>query len=772
MATRQHNDDPNPEDRGQEAVVRAIPYTDAVRERIGHFKVTKRLGEGGMGIVFAALDERLGRTVAIKMLRQADQTETRERFWREARAAAALSHPNICQIHDVGEIDGELYIAMELLEGESLAERLAQGPLSLQDAGQIALEVLGALEALHRQQIVHRDLKPSNIHLTPHGVKLLDFGLARPFTQEISSATLTRTNVVVGTPRYMAPEQWKAEPIDSRADLFALGAVLYEMLTGSPAFPGVTAAEIRHEVLFENPPALAGPAAVAAVDRVVRKALSKRPADREVDASAMARKLREALIGAADANLTKIRAVTRLLVLPFKMLRPDEECDFLSHSLPDAITASLAGFDSLLVRSPWMAAKYELSTPDNKQIFQAADVDMIVVGTILRGGDSLRVTAQLLEAPEGTTLWSKTHQSPVGDVFELQDSLARQIVESLSLPLGGREAGTLQRDVPGSAKAYELYLRANEIGRAPDAYTIARDLYLESLKLDPQYAPAWAELGRIYRLIGKYEDNGTAENDLRAADALERALQLNPDLTRAQSYQAAFDVERGRSLEVLEQLLRRYQLHRYDPDLLSSLVHVCRYVGLLQASVAAHEEAKRLDSNVRTSAMYTYWMVGQHERALEESTDQESYLHFYSLISMGRHQEAIEGLKELEGRVGGTRLAIWRSQRYALEGKKEKVIASLREVLDSNFRDPEGLYYIARTAAHVGEKVLALETLEGVVAGGFYCDRTMAHDPWMAPIRNEPAFMPIYRAAEAGRRKAAQIYYANEGDKLLGVNDP
>lgn len=724
-----------------------------------------------MGIVFVAQDERLGRDVAIKMMRQADHAESRERFWREARAAAKLNHPNVCQIHDVGEIEGELYIAMELLEGESLADRMSRGALPLQEAGQIALEVLSALEALHRHQIVHRDLKPSNIHLTPHGVKLLDFGLARPFTEEISSATLTRTNVVVGTPRYMAPEQWKAEPVDARADLFALGAVLYETLTGSPAFPGVTAAEIRHAVLFENPPALAGPAAVAAVDRVIRKALCKRPEDRELSAGAMARKLQEALIGAADANVTKIRPVTRLLVLPFRMLRPDEECDFLSQSLPDAITASLAGFETLLVRSPWMAAKFDLTTPDFKAIFQEADVDMVVVGSILRGGDSLRVTLQLLEAPEATTLWSKTHQSLVGDIFELQDSLARQIVESLSLPLSGRETGSLQRDVPKNAKAYELYLRANELGRAPIPSEIARDLYLESLKLDPSYAPAWAELGRIYRLLGKYGAGETAENDLRAADALQRALALNGDLTRAQSYQAAFDVERGKSLLVLEQLLKRLEVRRSSPELLSGLVHVCRYVGLLQASIAAHEEAKRLDPHIRTSVMYTYWMVGEHERALAES-GQDGYLLLYSLASVGRTAEAAEMYRETEATSTGVSRAIQRSQRAALEGQKDECVAALREILASNFRDPEGLYYIGRTAAYVGEHELALDILRGVVAEGFYCDRALTHDPWLAIIRREPGFMEIYRAAEAGRRKALQIFFANDGDKLLGVSDP
>jgi len=198
-----------------------------MRERVGSFRLIDRLGEGGMGVVYAAQDERLGRRVAIKMIREASAaTDTRERFWREARTAARISHPNICQIYDVGEDDGDLWIAMELLQGEPLASRLATGPLPLGDAGPIVLSMLSALDALHQHQIVHRDLKPTNVFLTPHGVKLLDFGLARTFRTDgpPTDAALTQTGFVMGTPRYMAPEQWKGEVIDARTDLFAVGA--------------------------------------------------------------------------------------------------------------------------------------------------------------------------------------------------------------------------------------------------------------------------------------------------------------------------------------------------------------------------------------------------------------------------------------------------------------------------------------------------------------------------------------------------------------------
>ena len=234
---------------------------ERTRDRIGHYAITNKLGAGAMGVVYAARDERLGRTVALKTMASLANDETaRKRFWREARAAASVNHPNVCQIYEIGEDLGELFIAMELLEGEPLAERLRQGAMSVSQAVPIGLEMLAALTALHARGIVHRDLKPSNVFLTPHGVKLLDFGLARPGPEETIDAdsALTRTGVVMGTPRYMAPEQVMGELVDGRGDLFAAGAILFEMLAGRPAFSGRTVGEVLHATMSEQPPALTG----------------------------------------------------------------------------------------------------------------------------------------------------------------------------------------------------------------------------------------------------------------------------------------------------------------------------------------------------------------------------------------------------------------------------------------------------------------------------------------------------------------------------------
>src|SRR6186713_2728419 len=228
-------------------------------ESVGHYRILSKLGEGGMGVVYAAADERLQRQVALKMLHGTGRDpQARERLWREARAAASVSHPNVCQLYDVGEANGELFIAMELLEGQPLSARLSHGPIPLAESVDMTLAILSALGAIHGRGLVHRDLKPSNIFLTTHGVKLLDFGLARSIEDSAkeTQAQLTVAGTVMGTPHYMSPEQIGGDPLDGRSDLFALGAILFELLVGTTAFKGKTAPQVFHSILYDPLPAL------------------------------------------------------------------------------------------------------------------------------------------------------------------------------------------------------------------------------------------------------------------------------------------------------------------------------------------------------------------------------------------------------------------------------------------------------------------------------------------------------------------------------------
>ena len=745
-----------------------------MRERIGVFRLIRRLGEGGMGVVYAAHDERLDRRVAIKMIRQeSDRPDSRERLWREARAAARINHPNVCQLYDVGEDNGDLYLTMELLEGEPLSASIERGPMSLADSCPVMLGILAALEALHRDRIVHRDLKPSNVFLTRHGVKLLDFGLARPLAERRApdQATITRTGFVVGTPRYMAPEQWRGDEIDSRADLFAAGALLYEMLTGEPAFAGHSPGEVRQAALTTEPRVLSGAPAVAAIDRVIRKALMKKRSERYPDAASMAEDVRRALRLLGDDATARVRTVTRLIVLPFRALKQDPDTEFLLYSLPDAIAASLSGIESLVVRSSLAAGALSQSPPDLKRLAEEAEVDLVLTGTLLRAGDQVRVSAQLLEAPAGTVVCSHTAQGSMGDMFQLQDDFSRKIVEAMALPLSGREQRALQQDIPSSAKAYEFYLRANQLAVDNQTWRLARDLYKSALDEDPRYAPAWAQLGRIYRLLPKYFDEDARENYMRSADAFHRALELSPDLPLAHNLYTYLEVEMGQAKEAMIRLLRRAKARGSDAALFAGLVQACRYCGLLDASAAAYERVRRLDPNLSTSAAYTYWMLGDYEKVMTSDREHVSFVKSYALIMMGRQDEVLESYRHSEKRIlhpGAVR--IFGGLVQALSGEMEKCLQTLRSISLENFRDPEGIYFIARTYAYARADQEALETLERVVEGGFYPDAAIARDPWLDSLRGEPRFVQLLRRAEARRREARAAFLDQEGDRLLGVS--
>ena len=746
-----------------------------IGQTISHYRILEKVGSGGMGVVYKAEDLRLGRFVALKFLPEdlSHDSKSLERFWREARAASALNHPNICTIYEVGEHEGQHFIAMELLEGETLAARIERGLVPLAEATRIALGLLAALQVLHPKELVHRDLKPSNMFLTENGVKLIDFGLARLSRADpvVTQTQLTTPGLLVGTPNYMSPEQLLGHAITPASDLFAAGAIIFEMLSRRQAFPGRSAVEIFHTIQYGQPPTLSGSPAIAAVDRVIHRALAKQPHERYPSAQAMAQELRAALL-LEDSNVTPCaRAMSRLIVLPFRVLRPDPKTDFLAFSLPDAITSSLSGLESLIVRSSLAAARFAGETPDLKTIAVEADVDVVLTGTLLTSGGQLRVGTQLMETPSGALIWSKTSQVELRDIFQLQDDLVNRIVESLSLPLTAREHRQLKHDVPNSPAAYEYYLRGNLLYYDWAKMSVARDLYLRCVEEDPQFAPAWARLGRCHRLIAKW--SGKPDEDLvRAKDALERALQLNSDLPVAHYLYAQLEADLGHAQDAMVRLLGRAGVGSNDPELFAGLTQVCRYCGLLEASRAAHEQAHRLDPQIRTSVAHTHFMLGDYRNVLTTSSGGDSlYIHPLALAQLGREQEAVELLRERlrEGvplpliRFHGTSLLA------LLEGRPEDSVQEAEHYLRSSCRDPEGLYYFARQLAYLGKHVRASEVLNEAAELGYVCFPTMARDPWLDPLRGNLEFSLALRTEEGRYRESAQAFLAAAGSRILGV---
>ena len=747
---------------------------------LGPYEIEAPLGAGGMGEVYKARDTRLDRIVAIKVLPEhvAANPDLKQRFEREARTVAALNHPHICTLYDIGSQGGVDFLVMEYLDGETLGDRIGRDGLLLAEAVQHGLALLATLETLHGQGLVHRDIKPSNLILTQHGLKLIDFGLTRtqaPVGDE-TALDLTQRGMIVGTPRFMAPEVLHGRAGSARSDLFAVGALLYEMLSGKPAFKGSSILEVAHAVMYDNPPVLVGSSAIMAADRAIHRAMAKRPEDRYASAADMGRDVR-AILSTSDATVTlTARQIQRLIVLPFRMLRRDTDAEFLAFSLPDAITTSLSGLPSIVVRSTLACGELAIDRPDLKRLAQEAEVDLVLVGTLLRDGERLQVNAQLVEAPGGAVVWSHREQVAWQDIFQVQEDLTQRIVDSLATPLSVHEQQQMRCDRPASATAYEHYLRANQLANTASEWAVARDLYLQSVEEDPHYAPAWARLGRMHRVLGKYSMNARDQEegyDL-AESAFERALTLNPVLPVAHELYTGLEVERGRSHQAMLRLLERAQASPTDPHLFAGLVVACRYCGLLEASLAAHERAQRIDPHVPTAVMFTLYAMGRYQEVVERTQHGvDRFLGVDCLIRLGRIDEAIDASDEAERdpAVPADIKLIIAFLRVLAEGDAAQISAtaeSLRPLVERRL-DPESDFCWADFAVRIPDRRWALWFLTRAIDRGFFSFPTIAQNPSFDPLRGDPEFGRLLRLAETKHRAAAAAFAQAGGDRLLGL---
>jgi eukaryotic-like serine/threonine-protein kinase len=472
------------------------------------------------------------------------------------------------------------------------------------------------------------------------------------------------------------------------------------------------------------------------------------------------------LIPVESASVTAPQTMTRLIVLPFRMLRPDANTDFLAFSLPDALATALSGLSALVVRSSLAASRFANGTYDLKTIAVEADVDLIVTGTLLSANDEIRVTAQLTEAASGTLLCSHSMQTSTGNVFRLQDELTECVVDALELRLTAREQRILRQDVPSNPKAYEYYLRGNQFSNDSKQWSSARDLYQRCVEIDACYAPAWARLGRIHHVMAKYLPEEGKEGYRRAETAFRQALDLNPDLTIAHKFYAQLEVDLGRAKDAMTRLLSRAR-GAADPEVFAGLVSPLRYCGLLEASVAAHRRAVALEPKIRTSVPHTWFLQHDYAHVASMKVEDNPYIVAVSMMETGRKNEALPVLRALEEKVKTRMGDFIKGARTLIEGDEAGSVAAIKRVVASEFSDPEGLFYVTRHLARLQQVELALQVFERVVEGGFFCLPAILRDPWLDPVRKTAQFEKLLKKVEQQHAAASEEFARLEGQRVL-----
>jgi len=509
-----------------------------IGKTISHYRIVDKLGEGGMGVVYRAEDTRLGRDVALKFLPPSISDETsRKRFINEARTASSLDHPNICSIHEIDETgDGRAFIVMPCYDGETLKRRIERGPVSEIDAVSIALQVASGLSKAHEKGIVHRDIKPGNIFITVDGlVKIVDFGLAR-----LSGRTrLTRTGATPGTVSYMSPEQLTGGVADERTDIWSLGAVMYEMIAGRAPFTGDYEQAAIYSIVNGEPEPLDGLRTGLSGDlgKLIDRMLEKDPGKRVRKAVDLVSALREIKMRLeskeANAELDDSGSVPSIAVLPFENMSPDPENRYFGDGLAEELINAFAQIEGLRVASRTSSFRFRGEGADIREIGEALGVSTLLEGSVRRSGNRLRITAQLIKTEDGYHIWSKRFDREMEDIFEIQDEIARSIVDQLRVRLVGEEKKeSLIAFGTENLEAYTALLegRYHLHSLTPEGWERGLRMLSRSIELDPDFAMPHAWLSMFYQSLAWWGTSAPHDVMPRAREEADRAAELDDGL--------------------------------------------------------------------------------------------------------------------------------------------------------------------------------------------------------------------------------------------------